>query len=117
EQVEVERVVAPRVACLAVEQLHGLHAAEVLGKVGVRLRRAQAHGAVGGALATPEEVEGEEQRRHDDKCYQCQLPVDGEHVDEQADQQPDVGDETNYSVGHHLLDGVDVRRYAGDEPT
>jgi hypothetical protein len=115
EQVEVELVEALGVAVLAVEELHGLHAGEVLGQVGVRAAGAQAHGAERVADAQAQVVERHEQQRHDRQRHEREAPVDDEHVDHQADDQADVGDQADDAVGHGGLDGLDVAGDAGDQ--
>jgi hypothetical protein len=90
---------------------------EVLGEVGVRARYPQAHHAEGVADAAAQDVEREEQQRHDGERDQREAPVDREHVDGQADDEADVGDQAHDAVGHRRLDGLDVAGDARDEAT
>ncbi len=116
EQVQVDLIEAPGVPGLAVKELHGLHAAQVLRQVGVRAACPEPHGPEGVADAPPQKVERNVQKGHDQQRHERQPPVDHEHIDRQADEQPDVGDDADDALDDRLLDRLDVARHARDQP-
>ena len=103
-------------ALLAVEELDDAHAGDVLLGEGVDLGGGGALGAVTDADELAEDVRREDDERDDGQGEQRQGPGHPEHDGDDINERDDVLEDGEDARGEHLVDGVDVRGDAGDEP-
>ena len=112
----VEALELLRFLLLAVEELHGGHAGDVLLQEGVDGGDAGPHLAIRDPRAAAEPDRHDDDERRDREQHQRQAPVHPEEHADDADQHEDVAEDGDESGREHLVERVDVGGHAGHEP-
>ena len=103
-------------ALLAVEKLQHHHAGYVLLQVGINAGNGRADSPVRIAHRLAEDQGGPEDQRQHGKGNQRQPPFHPQHDRDDSHQHEDVLEDGDHAGGEHLVQCVNVRGYARDQP-